>query len=118
MSYITDLLEEDEHILYEAKHHCFAWLSGLMNGEDYVGSRYFITNLRIIFKTGILFKDIESISISKIERVVPSQKWYQRMFDTGRIEIYGIGNAYYRLNKLSDVMLFYRRFEGAQHAIT
>lgn len=82
----------------------------------YVGSRYFITNLRIIFKAGILFKNIQSISISKIERVAPYKKWYQRIFNTGRIEIYGIGNAYYKLNKLSDVMVFFKRFESAQHA--
>jgi hypothetical protein len=59
--------------------------------------------------------DIESIALSKVERVVLSQKWYQRLFGTGSVEIYGMGGGYFKLIKLSEPMLFFKRFENAQH---
>ena len=108
-------LEANEELSHTAKHHCLAWLTGMFDGNSYVGSRYAITNKRIIFKKGILMPDIESIALNKVERVVPSQKWYQRIFGTGTVEIYGIGSSHFTLVKLSSPLLFFKRFESAQH---
>lgn len=117
MSYLDSILELDEEILLEAKHYFLAPFIGIFDKENYVGSRYVITNKRIIIKRGIIFKDYESIAISKVERVVPHQRWYKFIFDIGSIEVFGMGGGYFNFPKLSDPLNFFRVFESVNHGL-
>ncbi len=111
MRYLRKILEEDEEVIYVARHYLLAAFLGFFDDYKYVGSRYVITGKRIIIKRGVIFKDFESIALKRVERVVSRQKWYRWLFDIGEIEIFGIGGSHFCFQRIRKPLAFYKSFE-------
>lgn len=114
MRFLDKELQDDEEVIHTAKHYLLSPLFGIGDGNSYVGSRYYVTNKRLLFKCGWFFPDPESISLRKVEVVKPIQNWYQRLLGIGSVEIIGVGGTRYLFEKISDPQAFYRQYQFAE----
>jgi uncharacterized membrane protein YdbT with pleckstrin-like domain len=114
MAFLDKELQDDEVVIYTGNHYLLSFIFGMGDSNSYIGSRYYVTNKRLLFKCGWFFPDPESISLRKVEVVRPIQNWYQRLFGIGSIEIIGIGGTQYLFKKISDPQEFYRQYQYAE----
>jgi len=114
MSFLDKELWDDEEIIHTAKHFLLSSLFGIGDGNSYWGSRYYVTNKRLLFKFGWIFPCTESIALRKVEVVKPIQSWYQRLLGVGAIEIIGVGGTRYFFERISDPQEFHRKYQFAE----
>jgi uncharacterized membrane protein YdbT with pleckstrin-like domain len=52
-----------------------------------------ITNHRIIYKTGIVARDVLEIELASIDSIRVRQTFFERLFDRGRLVVRSVGGA-------------------------
>ncbi|MFP4003297.1 MAG: PH domain-containing protein [Alphaproteobacteria bacterium] len=108
MSYVKENLEPKEH-LYAATHYHWAYVAlafffliafgifliGIILFVDMIFRRYFsefaVTSERVIVKRGFIMRDVDEVSINKIESVSVSQDILGRFLGYGTLTVRGVG---------------------------
>ncbi|MGQ0527119.1 MAG: PH domain-containing protein [Alphaproteobacteria bacterium] len=73
-----------------------------------------ITNSRIVFKKGLIARQVGELSIDRIEGVTILQSVCGRMFNYGRLAIRGMGIGEVVLPPISDPIMFRQAIEKAR----
>ncbi len=80
----------------------------------YVTTEFGITNKRVIFKRGLLKREVSEINISRIESLNLKQNIIERLFNFGDIVIYGGGEMQSIILDVHNPMAFRKAFIEAQ----
>ncbi|MFA7275406.1 MAG: PH domain-containing protein [Pseudobdellovibrionaceae bacterium] len=73
-----------------------------------------VTNNRIIYKRGLVARNIGEMSIDRIESISVTQSIWGRIFDFGQLFIHGMGVGELRLPNLAEPLKFRRALEKAR----
>lgn len=73
-----------------------------------------ITNLRIIYKKGLLVRQVAEISVDRIEGVVVHQSLFGRLLDYGQIAVRGMGVGEVILPAMSKPIVFRQAIQIAR----
>jgi uncharacterized membrane protein YdbT with pleckstrin-like domain len=100
MSYISRNLEPDERVLARARYHWWVNLRslGLLNMFDHL----WITDRRILHKTGILAARTQSIHLALLESKDVEQSVWGRIFGFGDLIPHGSGDMTMRFRNIAD----------------
>ena len=100
MSYISRNLEPDERVLARARYHWWVNLRslGLLNMFDHL----WITDRRILHKTGVLSARTQSMSLAQLESKDVEQSLWGRIFGFGDIVLHGSGYMVMRFRNIAD----------------
>ena len=100
MSYISRNLEPDERVLARARYHWWVNLRslGLLNMFDHL----WITDRRILHKTGVLAAQTRSISLAQLESKDVEQSLWGRIFGFGDLVLHGSGDMTMRFRNIAD----------------
>ena len=129
MGYVDETIGANEKIVYIVKFHWVYTFSALLYllffGIIIIGIIIFfkmminkwttervLTNSRYIQKTGWIARNIEEISIYKIEEVDLSQTILGRVLGYGSISISGTGSGNIILNSIDDPLLFQKNLNN------
>lgn len=134
MSYIERVLNENEQILYRARIHpifLLGYLSMmvifivigvlytlfafagipllLLAAHPYWTTQIAVTNRRMIYKQGLLARDIQEILLNKIEGINIEQTILGRIFNYGAVRVRGVGIGEIDLPKDLDAPLEFKK---------
>lgn len=85
---------------------CFAYLL-------YVLDEMVITTHRVVFKTGIISRDVFEMQISKVETVLVDQTFLGRVFDYGLVACRGTGGTMSKSIQIASPLQFRAAFQNA-----
>lgn len=96
-------------------------VAGLIFGVFHLMTRYFhkwttviaVTDMRVVYKTGMISRDSHEIALDKIEEILLHQSFFGRIFNYGRITIRGTGIAKIELPVLAEPIKIRREIETA-----
>ena len=74
-----------------------------------------VTSNRIIFKRGLIARNVGEMSIDRIESVSVSQSFWGRIFDFGRLIIHGMGVGEMVMPNLAEPIRFRKAIEKARN---
>jgi len=106
MSYITEHLEHDERIIAKARYH--RWFDLRQFGLLNMFNQVWVTDRRILHKSGILAARTQSISLAQIESKDVEQSVWGRIFGYGDLVIHGSGHMMFRFENLANPTAFAR----------
>lgn len=96
----------------------FAFILGLMSFARMMVTKstteIAITNQRLVYKRGLVARQIGEISIDRIEGVNVLQSFWGRLFNYGRLAIRGMGVGEVILPPIEDPIVFRRAIEKAR----
>ena len=133
MSYIEQVLGDDEKVVYQARLprylYAFAWLSLILLGVVGVGILIFfsimiriwtteivVTSLRVIYKRGWISRSTEELALQTVEEVNLQQSVLGRMMGFGRVHIRGSGEGEISLPNIADPLGFRRALADVRSA--
>lgn len=74
-----------------------------------------VTSNRVIFKRGLIARDVGEMSIDRIESVSVHQSFWGRIFDFGRLIIHGMGVGEMVMPNLAQPIIFRKAIEKARN---
>lgn len=100
MSYIEKNLEDGEQILAKAHIHWWFNLKGF--GLPNAFNQLWITDRRMLQKSGILSARTQSINLGNLEAKDVEQSLWGRMFGFGDLLVYGTGGQAFRFENITN----------------
>ena len=123
MSYVDSALVSGESVVYAGRFHWTDKLAALLLCFVGIGillwiriwtTEMAITDRRLIYKRGWIFRTTEELSLRRIEEVNLRQSILGRIFGYGTVQVQGMGGSDIRLPTMADPMRFKRELQEAQ----
>lgn len=123
MSYVDSALVSGESVVYAGRFHwtdkLAAWLLLALVVGIFLWIRIWttemaVTNRRLIYKRGWIFRTTEELSLRRIEEVNLRQSILGRIFGYGTVRVQGMGGSDIRLPTMAAPMRFKKELQEAQ----
>lgn len=72
-------------------------------------SEIVLTNKRIVIKSGFIRRNVQEISLEKVESFTLNQNIFERFFNIGNIQVHGVGKLNIFINNIANPTEFKKR---------
>lgn len=111
MSYLSDTLTPNEKVVHRARYSLIILLK--MKIFRLLTTVFVITNKRIIYKHGFIFRRTFEMNLAKVETVQIKQGIIARLFNYGTLVIIGSGGTKEVVEKISAPLTFRSKVQEA-----